>query len=334
MPHPLVKHCKRDGADVYIGRPSPYGNPFEIGRDGTRSEVIEKFRDWLLANPYMLRMARRDLLGKTLGCWCAPAECHGDVLATYANDSDLVLPPEYTFVFGSNLAGRHGAGAARFAARWLGAERGVGEGITGACYALPTKDEFIQTLPLDAIQGHVAKFLAYAAGRPNEPFQVTRVGCGLSGYDPTQILPFFEQRTPNVHLPWVWERMLDPSKPARVIIAGSRTTPDEAVEPEMNRVQRDTTKFDWKLATVVSGGAKGADRAGEEWAVARKINMIRFPADWKRYGKAAGMIRNQWMAWYASHLVAFWDGQSPGTKSMINMAREDGLTPKRVDIRA
>lgn len=330
MPHPLVKHWKRDGADVYIGRPSPFGNPFRVGRDAERGEACKLYHDWFYANPYLMRMARRDLLGKTLGCWCAPRDCHGDVLAVYAN-GDSILPPEPTFVYGSNLAGRNGAGAARFAARWLGAERGVGEGITGACYALPTKDEFIQTLPLDAIQGHVARFLAYAAGHPNEAFQVTRVGCGLSGYKPHQILPFFERRTPNVLLPWVWERMLDPGKPARVIIAGSRTTPGEIVAPKMDRIN---ALFDWNTATVVSGGAEGADRAGEDWAVAHKINMIRFPADWNRYSKAAGAIRNQLMAWYASHLVAFWDGQSHGTKTMIGMADEDGLKIKEIRISA
>lgn len=50
-----------------------------------------------------------------------------------------------------------------------------------------------------------------------------------------------------------------------------------------------------------------------------------FPAEWKRYGRAAGMIRNQQMAWYATHLIAFWDGQSSGTRSMIEMAKRDGL---------
>lgn len=84
MPHPLVVHSKRDRYDVYIGRPSKWGNPFAIGRDGTREEVIEKYRAWLLGQPELLA-ALPELKGKVLGCWCAPQACHGDVLVELAN---------------------------------------------------------------------------------------------------------------------------------------------------------------------------------------------------------------------------------------------------------
>lgn len=79
-----VVHCKREPFDIYIGRPGPWGNPFTIGRDGDRSEVIEKYSAWLLNQPEMIARARRELRGKTLGCWCAPKPCHGDVLAEVA----------------------------------------------------------------------------------------------------------------------------------------------------------------------------------------------------------------------------------------------------------
>jgi hypothetical protein len=81
-----VVHCKRDKHDVYIGRPSKWGNPFGIGKDGTREEVIEKYRDWLMTQPELLA-ALPELKGKTLGCWCAPQACHGDVLAALANSA-------------------------------------------------------------------------------------------------------------------------------------------------------------------------------------------------------------------------------------------------------
>jgi hypothetical protein len=83
MAHKLVVHCKRAEYDVYIGRPSKWGNPFEIGRDGTREEVIAKFAEQL--GPNGRACARRELAGKVLGCWCAPKACHGDVLAEVAN---------------------------------------------------------------------------------------------------------------------------------------------------------------------------------------------------------------------------------------------------------
>ncbi len=80
-----VVHVKRAAYDVYVGRPSPFGNPFVIGRDGTRATVIGQYRAWLLAQPALVDRVRRELAGKVLGCWCAPLPCHGDVLADVAN---------------------------------------------------------------------------------------------------------------------------------------------------------------------------------------------------------------------------------------------------------
>jgi hypothetical protein len=83
-----VVHCQRDEYDVYIGRPSKWGNPFEIGKDGTRTEVIEKFRKWIQTQPELLS-ALSELEGKRLGCWCKPLKCHGDVLHELANRERL-----------------------------------------------------------------------------------------------------------------------------------------------------------------------------------------------------------------------------------------------------
>jgi len=82
-----VVHCKRERYDVYIGRPSKWGNPFVIGPDGDRGEVIAKYRAYLLASPGLMA-ALPELRGKVLGCWCKPAACHGDVLAELV-DSEL-----------------------------------------------------------------------------------------------------------------------------------------------------------------------------------------------------------------------------------------------------
>ena len=79
-----VVHCKRSKYDVYIGRPSKWGNPFTIGRDGSRAVVIDKYRNWLLTQPKLM-MQIDELRGKTLGCWCTPKACHGNVLANLAN---------------------------------------------------------------------------------------------------------------------------------------------------------------------------------------------------------------------------------------------------------
>lgn len=75
----LVVHCKRSQYDVYIGRPSKWGNPFSIGLDGSRTEVIERYLEYILGNEKLME-ALPELRGKRLGCWCAPSPCHGDIL--------------------------------------------------------------------------------------------------------------------------------------------------------------------------------------------------------------------------------------------------------------
>ena len=84
MPRQLVVHCEKDRFDLYIGRPSKWGNPFIIGKDGTRKEVIDKYRVWILGQPDLME-SLPELKGKILGCWCKPNSCHGDVLADLAN---------------------------------------------------------------------------------------------------------------------------------------------------------------------------------------------------------------------------------------------------------
>jgi hypothetical protein len=115
----------------------------------------------------------------------------------------------------------------------------------------------------------------------------------------------------------------------KVIIAGGRDFEDR----ELFRIimfdhfwRGDAGCDGWEgIDEVVSGGARGADRLGEEWAAKENIPLRRFPAEWDRHGKAAGYIRNAEMAEYADKLVAFWDGESRGTKHMIDLALEKGL---------
>ena len=82
---PLVFNCERDEFDVYVGRDSPFGNPFRIGPAQNRTQVIERFRKWVRGQPELLDRIRKELRGKRLGCWCRPKNCHADVLAEIAN---------------------------------------------------------------------------------------------------------------------------------------------------------------------------------------------------------------------------------------------------------
>jgi hypothetical protein len=74
-----VVNARHEPFDVYIGRPSKWGNPFSIGKDGTRKEVIEKYRQFIREHPQILADIE-ELRGKSLGCYCSPLPCHGDVL--------------------------------------------------------------------------------------------------------------------------------------------------------------------------------------------------------------------------------------------------------------
>lgn len=108
----------------------------------------------------------------------------------------------------------------------------------------------------------------------------------------------------------------------RIIIAGSRGFSDY----EFLHCIMDISSFRFDgIDEVVSGGARGADLLGERWANEHDIPIRRFHAQWDKYGKRAGYLRNKEMAEYATHLVAFWDGKSKGTRHMISLANEAGL---------
>lgn len=79
-----IVHCKKSQFDVYIGRGSKWGNPYKIGEDGTREQVIEKYSRWILTQPELME-SLPEIKGKTLGCYCTPLACHGEVLVQLAN---------------------------------------------------------------------------------------------------------------------------------------------------------------------------------------------------------------------------------------------------------
>lgn len=104
----------------------------------------------------------------------------------------------------------------------------------------------------------------------------------------------------------------------KLIIAGSRSITDkQAVFDALNGMTVLPTE-------VVSGCAQGVDWLGELWAREKRIKIYECPADWKTHGKKAGFLRNRDMAWYADALIAFWDGKSRGTASMIDLMRKLG----------
>lgn len=108
----------------------------------------------------------------------------------------------------------------------------------------------------------------------------------------------------------------------RTIIAGSRTCCDYS---ELLQAVRECG---WDITRVISGGARGVDRLGEQWAFEQGLPLERYPVTsmmWREEGRGAGMMRNARMAEHADALIALWDGTSPGTKGMIDIATRKGL---------
>ena len=107
----------------------------------------------------------------------------------------------------------------------------------------------------------------------------------------------------------------------KVIIAGGRTFNDyDLLCQHCDIVVSLQTEIE-----IVSGTANGADKLGEKYASERAYPVKQFPAEWSKYGKSAGLKRNEQMAKYADTLIAFWDGKSKGTKHMIDLAKHHGL---------
>lgn len=105
------------------------------------------------------------------------------------------------FVFGSNLAGAHGAGSALEALNNHGAIYGQGIGLQGESYAIPTKCVALMVLPLDKIAAHVGDFIEFARSNPTIVFKIVAIGCGLAGYSPKDIAPMFRAAPANCILP-------------------------------------------------------------------------------------------------------------------------------------
>lgn len=113
------------------------------------------------------------------------------------------------FVFGSNLAGRHGAGAAKAAKLHFGAVQGIGYGLVNNSFGIPTKDTRIMTLSLSEIKRYIDLFIDFSNKRPHLRFFITRIGCGLAGYEDKDIAPMFKGAGDNCSFAYRWKKYLE-----------------------------------------------------------------------------------------------------------------------------
>lgn len=123
-------------------------------------------------------------------------------------DEETLIVPKRVFVFGSNEGGIHGAGAAKVALEKYGMPFGKSYGHYGDSFAIPTKDEIIETLPIEQVKDYITGFLAYARGHRHLTFQVTRIGCGLAGFKDRQIAPLFLDAPKNCLFDEAWKPWL------------------------------------------------------------------------------------------------------------------------------
>lgn len=133
-------------------------------------------------------------------------------LHTHPEERVLSLPPNHVFVFGSNIAGRHGKGAALIAKQHFGAVQGISYGLIGRSFAIPTKNAFMKTLSLERVAHFAKMFQLDVSARPETVFYLTRIGCGLAGYTDAQIAPLFAYRLlDNILYPESWVPYLRPT---------------------------------------------------------------------------------------------------------------------------
>lgn len=221
------------------------------------------------------------------------------------------------YVFGSNLAGVHGAGAALHAKIYQGAVTGRGVGRMGVSYGIPTKDEQLEVLSLDVVEKHIEDFVKYTQQHPEFDYFVTRVGCGLAGYKDEQISQLFIKHLGSVPeyvlLPYKWHNDVE-----RVIFAGSRQLKWNEIKEDVEQTLLKTVDENSK---VIVGGAWGVDRIAESLALKHGYAVERVPAKWEVYGRSAGYVRNYRMANKANSLKAFMVNESRGTASMVEEAR-------------
>ncbi len=127
------------------------------------------------------------------------------MFSRFHDDFTMPRDPRAVFVFGSNMAGRHGAGAALAATQHFGAAIGVGHGPTGRAYAIPTKDARLRVRAIEEIAADIQAFRGYAESHPDLHFFVTRIGCGLAGYRNEQIAPLFAGFPDNCSFSRNWQ---------------------------------------------------------------------------------------------------------------------------------
>jgi hypothetical protein len=295
----------------------PLRNPFVsvYGDDGFLAGT--SFMRWLHGQPDLMRYIHDCLDGH-----CVPGQQEQPLIEDFKQSGWPRSGDRFVFVFGSNLAGRHGAGAARYAATHHGAQAGVGQGPTGTAWAVPTKDQKLKPLPLERVLKELSLFFESAEQSPDTEFRLSRVGCGLAGLDEKAIRQHCLDHAPeNVILPGTWAQVRNPAI-KRVIVTGSRYFCDTfRAYKALNATVSKIGPFE-----IVSAGHNGAEEIGEFYAVDHRLPFRRFPVRWDLAGRDALTMCEEMMVWYSTHLLVFSSLKDRDhSSSIVAAARRAGL---------
>lgn len=228
------------------------------------------------------------------------------------------------FCFGSNLAGIHGKGAALDATKWYGAQRGVGRGMTGQAYALPTKYAAHLALPIDAILNEIGTFTRFVSTHTTEWFMVTRIGCGLAGHanQESLIARAFLEAPQNCLLPGTWVAIRQPDI----------TRLHVALPPGFDNYPWLTEKLGFYLGNRAAGEIEivvldGQDPLPVRYALEHGFPVMQLSSNDARHGSHvdAGALARRRLLWYCTHLLVVGEALSVHRERYAQEAAGEGL---------
>lgn len=333
---------------IYIGRPSILCNPFVIGLDGDRKEVIKKYERYLLES---IRLGDKEIIdcllidceGKRLGCHCHPEPCHGEVVAKCrawlkAGLFDMwMTTPVNIYSQSEDQLGRMLSNF--YASPVRHPEYGEFKTIEGFWHWLSTCCHFNEFRSINGFEAKQfgTKLKDVKVPIPDFEDKIMEMIKLKILQNPAIFRRFVKSTVPFVHnyvygdrtnpkvvdLPkyrWIVDRIealrSEFQKQSKVIIAGGREITDPAL------VERAIKESGFNVNLIISGLARGVDTLGKDYADANRIDCARYPANWNKYNKAAGGIRNLQIGVVADKLIAIWDGESKGTKDMISLFKK------------
>jgi len=183
------------------------------------------------------------------------------------------LKENEVFVFGSNRAGNHGAGAALTAKEKFGAKQGEGSGLFGQTYAIPTKDTKLNTLSYDSIGVEIEEFVEHAESHPDKTFLVTAIGTGLARLKAEHILYYFQNSPDNVKLPKKWANLV-PSKPAKQAQTPTAKPTVNSKVAEVAEADNTITEFKYDDSDYVLGDNKFKANHLQKVLIDKTVNML------------------------------------------------------------